>query len=315
MGMSASQARLLSLTARLSDLEYQAQSISNSKIRLADEGAQASREYEAALDKKIMKVENGSNGTFSDASVASVATYNGVSLSGTNSKFRYITDVSGKLVMTAGQAKSLGFTNTNIVRDANTGTYTLNGTFRYDTVDDFLNAQGNNITKKTITDTSTVPATTRQVIDENSQSYKYYSDLYTQLSNKNNDGDNQTPQVIILSDAQASDPEWLSRQIKSGNVYLSEFNPTGGSDGSGSFDNVSWTSGDMTIHEETDSTEMARAEAKYETTMADINAKDKRFDLELRTIDTEHQAIQTEMDSVKKVIDKNIERSFKIFQA
>ena len=58
---------------------------------------------------------------------------------------------------------------------------------------------------------------------------------------------------------------------------------------------------------------LARAEAEYETAMNEIQNKDKRFDLELQTIDTEHQAIQTEMDSVSKVMDKNIDRTFKIF--
>jgi len=62
-----------------------------------------------------------------------------------------------------------------------------------------------------------------------------------------------------------------------------------------------------------DDFEMARAEAEYETAMNEIQNKDKRFDLELQTIDTEHKAIQTEIDSVNKVMDKNIERTFKIF--
>ena len=49
--------------------------------------------------------------------------------------------------------------------------------------------------------------------------------------------------------------------------------------------------------------------------MAKINAKDKQLDLDMKNIDTEHNAIQTEYDSVKSVIDKNIERSFKIFNS
>jgi len=59
----------------------------------------------------------------------------------------------------------------------------------------------------------------------------------------------------------------------------------------------------------------AKAEATYESTMASIQTKDKRFDLQLKQIDTEHSATQTEVDSVKKVIDKNTERSFKMFSA
>ena len=37
------------------------------------------------------------------------------------------------------------------------------------------------------------------------------------------------------------------------------------------------------------------------------------LDLELKQIETQHKAIETEYDSVKKVIDKNIEVSYKIF--
>ena len=50
MGLSASQARLLSITARLSDNELQSQQIANSKVRLADKSQEAGREYIEALD-------------------------------------------------------------------------------------------------------------------------------------------------------------------------------------------------------------------------------------------------------------------------
>ena len=43
MGMSASQARLLSITARISDIEYKSQQISNVKIRLADESEKVAK--------------------------------------------------------------------------------------------------------------------------------------------------------------------------------------------------------------------------------------------------------------------------------
>ena len=52
MGLSASQARLLSITARLSDNELHSQQIANSKVRLADQTQEASREYINALDSQ-----------------------------------------------------------------------------------------------------------------------------------------------------------------------------------------------------------------------------------------------------------------------
>lgn len=50
MGLAASQARLLSITARLSDNELHSQQISNSKVRLADRTQEASQEYIQALN-------------------------------------------------------------------------------------------------------------------------------------------------------------------------------------------------------------------------------------------------------------------------
>lgn len=55
--------------------------------------------------------------------------------------------------------------------------------------------------------------------------------------------------------------------------------------------------------------------ASYEAYCRELEVQDKLFDMELKNIDTEHTACQTEVDSVKKVIDKNIERTFKVFDA
>ena len=41
--------------------------------------------------------------------------------------------------------------------------------------------------------------------------------------------------------------------------------------------------------------------------------KDKELELELQQIQSEHNAIETEIDSVKKVIEKNVDKSFKTF--
>lgn len=60
--------------------------------------------------------------------------------------------------------------------------------------------------------------------------------------------------------------------------------------------------------------------AEYEKALNDINAKieivqqqDKSLELKLKECDTEQKAISTELDAVKKVIDKNVESSFKTF--
>ena len=61
--------------------------------------------------------------------------------------------------------------------------------------------------------------------------------------------------------------------------------------------------------------------AKYEQEIAAINAKteelqetDRTLELRLKQLDTEQEALQTELDSVKKVIDKSVDNVFKTFQ-
>ena len=46
-----------------------------------------------------------------------------------------------------------------------------------------------------------------------------------------------------------------------------------------------------------------------------LQAQDKSLELRLSTLDTQHSAIQTELEAVKKVMSKNIDNSFKTFNA
>ena len=60
--------------------------------------------------------------------------------------------------------------------------------------------------------------------------------------------------------------------------------------------------------------------ATYDKSIQEINSKieiiqleDKNLELRLKQLDTEQDAIQTEMDAVQKVIEKNVESTFKTF--
>jgi hypothetical protein len=64
------------------------------------------------------------------------------------------------------------------------------------------------------------------------------------------------------------------------------------------------------------------AQFQYDQKVQEINSKieivqqqDKALELELKHLDTEESAISTELEAVKKVISKNIESSFKTFNA
>lgn len=113
-----------------------------------------------------------------------------------------------------------------------------------------------------------------------------------------------------ISNEAANSSKWLQAQIEAGVLYLYT-----DKDKDGTFENVSWDSGDSTITEKDDEKGVAKAKAEYDATINDIKVKETKLDLELKNIDTEHSAIQSEIESVKKVIDKNIERTLKILAA
>lgn len=106
----------------------------------------------------------------------------------------------------------------------------------------------------------------------------------------------------------ASSSEWLRFALESGLVTMEQVDKS-----------YSWKSLDYktcsNITEQTDNSEaVSKAEAEYNRAMKDIDAKDSMYDIQLKNIDTEHTALQTEYDSVKSVISKNIDRTFKFNQ-
>ena len=61
MGMAASQARLLTITARMHDVEYHAQSIQNAKIQLSTQSDEVYNEYLDALDATTLTLRNSAS--------------------------------------------------------------------------------------------------------------------------------------------------------------------------------------------------------------------------------------------------------------
>ena len=120
--------------------------------------------------------------------------------------------------------------------------------------------------------------------------------------------------VDVNGDA-ANNEEWLSAMIQSGEFSIEivdKDKKTGIIDlkGTSPSSDISLSFSTTT---EIDSRAMKKAEAKYEKTLKDIDAKDKRFDLSLSKLETERSALTTQYESIKKVIDENIERTFGIF--
>lgn len=56
-----------------------------------------------------------------------------------------------------------------------------------------------------------------------------------------------------------------------------------------------------------------QAEGEYNVKKEQFHNADKKLELKLKQLESEHKAIETEMESVKKVVDKNVETTFKTF--
>ena len=72
---------------------------------------------------------------------------------------------------------------------------------------------------------------------------------------------------------------------------------------------------DAYIKEVADESAIAQAEARYTTEKAKLNAKEETIDMKMKNLDTEISSLTTEYDTVKSTISKNIEKSFKRYNA
>lgn len=107
---------------------------------------------------------------------------------------------------------------------------------------------------------------------------------------------------------QIEDKTYLQQMLQSGMLYLSKTK----NDGYYYQENYAT---DSYIKEIEDDTKVAQAEAKYTTEKAKLNAKEETLDLKMKNLDTEISSLSTEYDTVKNTISKNIEKSFKRYNA
>lgn len=397
--MSASQCRLLTLTARMSDLEYRAQSVSNSKLQLATKSDAIARDYSAALDKKKLTVLSSydtSTGTpnYIDATAYNLTTYNAIS---PLDKQRFLQDSDNKVLISENIKAAFESSNGNLVEFLTSLGYTpddqagyisfLSDNFQQNlsqmsincsTIPDIFAGGGSASAGPVVSDLQeqiqalsaqldeqlqkafsqpltciaeakeqlelarqalnqfmahpgqgswvqkasaglsqaanylTANSITQSVQDSNASfiytskdaaAIEYYANVFNQI---------QQYGYSCPGDANMKDSEWLYAQLTAGNVHLSIFNRAL-NEGEGGFSEVPWKTGDASLKIDDDDSTLAKAEAEYNIKTSEMQSIDKRYDLQLKQIDTEHSALQTEYDAVKKVVDKNIELSFKAF--
>lgn len=376
MGMSASQARLLSLTARMTDNENSAQDITYSKIRLANQTQELNNEYLDALDATKLTVLTGFNNSeevYTDISYGLMTGYNTVA----TGKQYVVTDAKGRVLVTAQYAAAfeagngdlnkflaeLGYSQATIDVSENSGASDTDKTLAKQKVheawDQYLTSVGlhygddehglefgytsfgndpyNGYPTYTLIDLNTGEKSTKALVYEGStqeqrEFYDYavaLTEAYYGTSDSINSlktaADSENAGYVkyltnifqkMLSAGYYTEDEpnetikdnaWFEQQLRDGKLLLEYYSTTEKKFVSTSIDS------DTAIQEVEDERELSLIEQEYNNKLDDLEAKDNQFDLELKKLDTEHNALQTEYDAVKSVIEKNVEKTFNIF--
>lgn len=274
MGLASSQARLLLLTARKSDLEYKAQVISQRKILLAMQTQELATDYTRALSNSRLYFVYAQDAN-ENKTISELLSYTG--LTGENSATmagKYIvTDAQGRLVVPSLDNVPSGF---KVTTDQESGKSYATYYFEQNKVDE----NGQIVYKK---DENGNPTTTPETIPVAGQRYE------------------------VLTAPAILNPSLFQNGLQNGSLFIDQWDTS-----SKTFKANVWQSDDnfqTKLYTEDDDI----AQAKYEASSLKLQNQDKMLDMELKQIETQHKAIETEYDSVKKVIDKNIEVSYKIF--
>lgn len=411
MGMAASQARLLSITARLTDNENSGQSISYSKQRLADQTQQITNEYNEALNTTKLTVLTGFNGADANYTDISYNLMTGRQMA-ENTKQYVVTDPKGRILITEELATAyensrgnynrflaaLGYSQADITVqsdsddtiakskaeqqiheawdkyfetvgitlgdeehdfgfswtetiDPNTGATSIgDGYAGYKSGNGYapINYEGSSQESRDLYDyaMSVTEAYLRVGAGQNGVNYRTTYDLsaYKSAAEMDNASDLKYYKNIFNKIQSSGYFTYTQTGAKVKNdpehyIFAGEGTGTAGNvQKSPLYDNVTFEgalrdgslrleyystkdknfktitiSEDNCIQEVKDERAIARAESKYTQDMADLENKDNKLDLELKKLDTEHNALQTEYESVKNVVDKNVEASFKIF--
>ncbi len=181
-----------------------------------------------------------------------------------------------------------------------------------------------------ITEAEDLGCTSLEDIYEYSDKTKaqWYTNLWYRLNGESSDksaqGENEA-NFAVLDSKLASNKQWIQDALTQGVISLefasytetSNIVPDQERPYSVNLRGISWKSTTYSscidFTEKDDDTAVAQAQAEYERKNNEITAKDKKYENKIKTLDTEHTSLQTEYESVKSAMNKNIERSFKTF--
>ena len=284
MGLAASQARYLLLTARRSDLEYRAQMISQRKIALAMETEQVATAYTKALNNRHLMFTFTSSAN-AQSTKQEELTYKSFTSDLNTEKYRLVDPASGK-ILCADRTEATRYVNIN----------------DYATFD----ADGNQTGWKDGQSQDTYNAACEEFYQKNMLKLPA-------LNNKN-----------YLHDAIQAGTIAIERQTLENIDVPVINQETGqqetNQDGSLKFatqTNISWESvlfaGMDDVSSELYTKDDSAAMAEYEKKSLLIQNQDKQLDVELKQVETQLEACKAEQESVSKLVKDHAGQDFKIF--
>ena len=357
MGMAASQARFLSLTARKTNVEYEGQQINQQRTTLSNE----SSNYYSQLCNLVVPTPPSSEDftktvySFVDGSETNtinsiIAQKEGIYL--LNYTQSYETEnvvANGAVVTTRMESQSGGYeyyvgatklrtidpnaTIESVKDDAYLGQLIVEG--KTDEVQKILDLENQYLTMLREKYSAGKETDWFVKYQKNSTTGAYEPVFYNKDQVENADYSEKTGASLSGIRSYVYGQTVETREVKNAQARVEQ-------DTSGRFVSVfiydidaegkrKDTGTEYTLKATTESDERAYNDAmnqynynkaKYDQEIQAINAKieviqgqDKDLELRLKQLDTEENAISTEMEAVKKVIQKNVESSFKTFNA
>jgi len=316
MGLSASQGRMLLLTARKSDLEFRAQQISSRRLLLTQQLESISTEYEAVTSNRQMKI--------------SLQTTDGSETVRTNVNLTYKALMSGT-ANDPSKASGIGLrsegfdTDSGFTTNASFCVVDSSGAIVISSIDQIAgyNPESKTYTQKTEKTTTNKDGSITKTIEE--------SQAPLDESSVGKDGYIEINGTMYLLDkglnaggtdgyGSTNGPNYFQDCLREGKYLLKKYYPSvsSGNNGDGSIVSpaewkyISWDATSL-ISDSYYTEDDEAAKAKYDREQSQIQQQDKKLELELDNIETQRSAITTEQDSIKKVMDDNIQDTFKTF--
>ena len=137
--------------------------------------------------------------------------------------------------------------------------------------------------------------------DTNELNADFYNQLYNALCMYGASTDTMKQQQI-------QDSKYLNNALKNGQLFVMSLNTDG------YFYQGHYTASDH-IAEISDDEAIAQAEAEYNIKKSKLSYKEQTLELKMKNIDTELSSLNTEYDTVKNLISKNVEKVFSMFSS